>query len=95
MVRDKCVGGMDNIIFPYGGVATHVSPFRVVSGKGCFLELEGGKSLLDGISSWWTMCHGYSHPYIVEKMTKQLNILPHVMFCHDLVHDQALVLAGR
>ncbi|QLL66658.1 adenosylmethionine--8-amino-7-oxononanoate transaminase [Anaplasma phagocytophilum str. Norway variant1] len=85
----------EKVLFPYSSAVPAVAPMRVVSGQGSYLELEDGKRLLDGISSWWSVCHGYSHPYIVGKMQEQLAKLSHVMFCRDLIHEGAYVLASR
>ena len=56
--------------------------------------LDNGKSLIDGISSWWTACHGYNNRHIRKKIISQLNLMPHVMF-GGLVHDQAVTLSKR
>ena len=56
--------------------------------------LDNGKSLIDGISSWWTACHGYNNSHIRKKIISQLNLMPHVMF-GGLVHDQAVILSKR
>ena len=56
--------------------------------------LDNGKSLIDGISSWWTACHGYNNKHIRKNIIKQLNLMPHVMF-GGLVHDQAILLSKR
>jgi adenosylmethionine-8-amino-7-oxononanoate aminotransferase len=50
--------------------------------------------LLDGLSSWWTACHGYGHPSIVEAIQSQAATLPHIMF-GGLGHEPALRLAKR
>ena len=78
-----------NIWFPYFSCADEVLPIKVKSAKGVRLILENGRELIDGISSWWAMCHGYSHPYIIQKMQKQMEVLPHVMF-GGIVHDASL-----
>jgi len=56
--------------------------------------LADGRKLIDGIASWWSVCHGYNHPYILESVARQLQTMPHVMF-GGLVHEPALVLARR
>jgi adenosylmethionine-8-amino-7-oxononanoate aminotransferase len=65
-----------------------------VGTRGCRINLADGRELLDGISSWWSACHGYNHPHIVQSVARQLAELPHVMF-GGLVHEPALVLARR
>ena len=56
--------------------------------------LQDGTSLIDGISSWWTACHGYNNSHIKKKIISQLNNMPHIMF-GGLVHDQAVKLSKR
>jgi len=70
------------------------APEPVVATRGCRILLEDGRELIDGIASWWSVCHGYNHPHIVECVTRQLAAMPHVMF-GGLVHEPALVLAER
>jgi len=53
-----------------------------------------GVRLIDGTASWWSMCHGYQHPHIVEAITKQAQALSHVMF-GGLAHEPAYRLAKR
>ena len=69
-------------------------PIEVVATEGTQLHLRDGRTLIDGISSWWTACHGYSHPKIVQAMIAQAQTMPHVMM-GGIVHDQALRLASR
>jgi adenosylmethionine-8-amino-7-oxononanoate aminotransferase len=69
-------------------------PLPVVGTHGCRIVLADGRELVDGIASWWSACHGYNHPYILESVSRQLHRMPHVMF-GGLVHEQALALARR
>lgn len=85
---------LNHIWLPYTQMKTSAAPLAVASAEGCRLTLEDGRELVDGISSWWTACHGYRHPHIEKAVKKQMETLPHVMF-GGLVHEQALTLAGR
>lgn len=79
---------------PYCQMKTAAAPLEVESTHGCKLRLKDGRELIDGISSWWTACHGYNHPKIVEAMIEQAKKMPHVMM-GGIVHDQAIKLSNR
>ena len=79
---------------PYCQMKTEAAPLKVVRTEGVYLTLEDGRRLIDGVSSWWTACHGYNHPHIVESVTRQLARMPHVMF-GGLTHDAAERLGQR
>ena len=79
---------------PYCQMKTSAAPIEVAATVGVTLALKDGRTLLDGISSWWTACHGYRHPQIVDAMIEQAKKMPHVMM-GGIVHDQAIRLAER
>ncbi len=79
---------------PYCQMATAAPAWIVASADGNYLILEDGRRLLDGISSWWTACHGHRHPHIIASMKAQLDVLPHVML-GGLSHKPAMRLAER
>ncbi len=85
---------IDSLWLPYTQMATAPAPLPVVAASGVRIKLADGRELIDGISSWWTMCHGYRHPHIMQAVAAQLDALPHVMFA-GLVHEPALTLARR
>jgi adenosylmethionine-8-amino-7-oxononanoate aminotransferase len=85
---------IDALWLPYTQMANAPAPLPVVGAEGARIRLADGRELIDGISSWWTMCHGYGHPHIREAVAAQLETLPHVMFA-GLVHEPALSLARR
>lgn len=68
--------------------------FPVESASGVRLRLEDGRELVDGMSSWWSVIHGYRHPHIMEAVADQLSRLPHVMF-GGLTHEPAVRLCER
>jgi adenosylmethionine-8-amino-7-oxononanoate aminotransferase len=86
--------GMGHIWLPYTQMRTAADPLPVVRTEGSRIFLAGGRTLIDGIASWWTACHGYNHPHIRAAVEEQLALMPHVMF-GGLVHEGALSLARR
>lgn len=79
---------------PYAQMKTAARPLEVAATEGCRLTLADGRVLIDGVASWWTACHGYRHPHIVQAVEDQLACLPHVML-GGLVHHQVTRLADR
>ena len=93
-MSDWLTPGLDHIWLPYTQMATAPTPLSVVATEGVRIHLADGRKLIDGISSWWTACHGYNHPHIRAAVEQQFATLPHVMFA-GLVHEPALRLAQR
>lgn len=83
-----------HIWLPYAQMQTAPAPLDVAATAGCKIILADGRELIDGISSWWSACHGYNHPHIMAVMEKQLHTMPHVMFA-GLTHEPATTLAAR
>jgi len=86
--------GYPHIWLPYTQMQTAAMPEAVVGASGCRIKLADGRELIDGTASWWSMCHGYQHPHIVEAIQKQASELSHVMF-GGLAHAPAYTLAAR
>ena len=86
--------GLGHVWLPYSQMKTARAPLAVARTEGCRIVLADGRTLIDGIASWWTACHGYNHPHIRQAVERQLSAVPHVMF-GGLVHEQALMLARR
>lgn len=79
---------------PYCQHETAPPPLAVVGAEGSRLVLADGRTLVDGIASWWTAAHGYGHPHIAARVSAQLAQLPHVAF-GGLANEAAYTLATR
>ena len=94
IVPDWQKAGDSHIWMPYAQMRTAPRPLAVSATQDVYLVLPDGRRLIDGLASWWTACHGYNHPHIVEAIERQLHTMPHVMF-GGIQHEPALTLAAR
>ncbi len=86
--------GYRHIWMPYAQMQTAPRPEAVTATRGTRIRLADGRELIDGISSWWSACHGYNHPHIVDAVRRQLETVPHVML-GGLANEPAFTLAAR
>ena len=91
---DWLEAGVPHVWRPYCQMKTARPPLPVVATRGSRLILDDGRELVDGLASWWTACHGYTHPHIAAAVRDQLERMPHVMF-GGLAHEPAYRLAKR
>lgn len=82
----------DHIWHPYGALPAATRPLVVTSASGVRLELADGRTVVDGMSSWWAAIHGYRHPRLDAAAAVQLGRMSHVMF-GGLTHEPAARLA--
>ncbi len=81
-----------HILHPYAPSVPSKDTYLVRLAHDVYLELEDGKRLIDGMSSWWSAIHGYNVPALNEAATSQLGKMSHVMF-GGLTHESAIKLS--
>ncbi|MGC6512544.1 MAG: adenosylmethionine--8-amino-7-oxononanoate transaminase [Parvibaculales bacterium] len=91
---DWQLDGADHLWPPYTQMQTTPLGLPVASAEGVRIKLTDGRELVDGVSSWWSTCHGYRHPHIEAAVMDQLQKLPHVML-GGFQHEPASRLAKK
>jgi adenosylmethionine-8-amino-7-oxononanoate aminotransferase len=84
----------ERVWHPYAAVPAAGRVYPVVSADGVRLQLAGGPTVIDGMSSWWAAIHGYNHPLLNEAISRQMSSMAHVML-GGLTHPQVVDLAER
>ncbi len=77
---------------PYAKIPNPIAAHKVRSANGVYLNLDNGECVIDGMSSWWSVIHGYNHPTLNKAISEQLAKMSHVMF-GGLTHQSAIDLA--
>lgn len=81
---------------PYTEISTFErTEFPIVDrADGCTLYEIDGRPLLDGVSSWWCVNLGHSHPRLVQAIQEQAPRLQHTLL-GGMSHPRAIELAER
>ena len=69
------------IWYPYQQMKTMPAPYKIVDAKGVWLYTEENR-MIDSISSWWSVIHGYQHPVLIEAIKSQLERFPQIGRAH-------------
>lgn len=81
------------IWYPYEQMKTMKSPYEIIDAEGVYLYTKEQK-LIDSVSSWWSVIHGYKHPELNQAIETQLEKFAHVML-GGLTHESVRKLSDK
>lgn len=81
------------IWYPYQQMKTMDAPYEIVDAQGVYLFTKDAR-LIDSVSSWWSVIHGYKHPVLNRAIIAQVEKFSHVML-GGLTHEPARRLSDK
>lgn len=81
------------IWYPYEQMKTMKAPYEIVDAEGVYLYTKEQK-LIDSVSSWWSVIHGYKHPELNQAILSQVKKFSHVML-GGLTHEPVQKLSEK
>lgn len=81
------------IWYPYQQMKTMNEPYHITDAQGVWLYTQDHR-MIDSVSSWWSVIHGYRHPVLTAAIKEQADRFSHVML-GGLTHEPVQKLSAR
>lgn len=81
------------IWYPYEQMKGMKEPWKIVDAEGVWLD-TGERKVIDSVSSWWSVIHGYKHPELNQAIISQVEKFSQVML-GGLTHEPVQRLSDK